>query len=118
MIENRPKLAAALWGQLSQESQEKIKEDQDWENIRRFNDPLALWQGIRRSHATIGAQTPAVNQYYAVQSYQNLKMESWESLAGFMERFQAAIEAIRAAGATVPSNQDQSVAFVFKLDER
>jgi hypothetical protein len=119
MNDDKPMLAASIWSQLSEESREKVKEDADWDvTIHRMDDPLALWQAIMRSHATMGATTPAVNQYYSAQEYQKLKMESFESLASFLARFKNVIQALRNAGCPVPTDQDQAVAFVMKLDDR
>lgn len=119
MKKNRSKLHAAMWIQLSDESRERIMELPNYNtHIRRGDDPLALWIAIKATHMTIGASSPALNQFHAIKHYQDLKMENNEGLAVYMERFKAAVDTVRITGAPVPDGASQAVSFIMKLDER
>jgi hypothetical protein len=121
MKRNRPKLFAAMWMQLSDESRQKIMEAGNYETeIRRGDDPFKLWKAIKETHMSIGSASVAINSYHAVEAYQALRMESYETLSMFMERFRAAIDTITSiAGAlAVPSQSSQAVSFIMKLDDR
>jgi hypothetical protein len=119
MLKNRPKLFAAIWMQLSDESREKIMEQLNYQaDIRRGDNPLALWLAIKQTHMTVGATSPALNRFHATKTYQDMKMENYESLARFMERFRAATDTMRVSGAPVPDAASQAVSFIMKLDER
>ena len=119
MKKNRSKLHAAMWIQLSDESRERIMELPNYNTvIRRGDDPLALWLAIKATHMTIGASSPALNQFHATKHYQELKMENYEGLATYMERFKASVDTMRVTGAPVPDGASQAVAFIMKLDDR
>lgn len=119
MNSDKPKLAQAMWSRLSDESKEKLRERPEYDAVLKYkSDPLAMWLAIKATHTTLGARNAAVNQEYAEEQYRSLKMQPYETLAGFKDRFQHALDALRNVNATVPSNSMQAVQFLKKLDDR
>jgi hypothetical protein len=86
--------------------------------IKKGDDPLKLWLAIKLTHTTAGGSTAAINQYHAVESYQTLRMQFPDTLATFLEKFNAAVKTIVAAGGAAPDESSQAVAFILKIDDR
>ena len=118
MRKKKPQLFATIWGQLSRESEEKIRQLTHYEDsIRKTRDPLELWKAIRETHVIATSGVAEADAYKAEERYNNLRQRPDESLAMFKQRTDEALAAMRAVGAPIPTSARQAVAFIKRLDK-
>ncbi len=116
MRAKRPMLAGTIWHQLSDVSKEKVMQHADWADGIAEEDPLRLWNIIKETHSLMGHHSAAFGAHRASDAYSRLRMGDYELLVDFFENFKAAIRVMRSAGCSVPSESQQAVAFIFKLE--
>jgi hypothetical protein len=116
MRQDRSALYATIWGNMSLESRDKVKETKGFDpNVN--DDPLDLWLRIKETHAggssnfdTVKDQQRARENYASIRQYRN------EAVARYKERFDHAIDQLRAVHETLPTPQAQSMDFISHLD--
>jgi hypothetical protein len=116
MEEQRPKLFAVIWGNLSNESKDKIKEDPDWAAIEQAQDPLRLWVRLTATHIMGEARIGPINIEMTRQAYNRLQQGPAESIVAFKKRFDESLLAIGSTGAALPPQQEQASHFLICLD--
>ena len=116
MENNRPALFAVIWGHISVESEEQVKLQAAWDEINIAKDPLRLLILIRGVH--VGGRFPneTAARLAARKGYTSLSQYTGESISHFKERFDACLLIMDNAMYDRPSDQDQAVDFIDKLD--
>jgi hypothetical protein len=102
-----------LWSNMSHESRAKVLEVQGFSLEER--DPLDLWKAIILTYRGTGSE-PIFDRLKAREAYNKLFQQNNESVAHFKERFENALDQLRAIGADLPSEADQAMDFINKLD--
>lgn len=115
MNENRPRLAALIWGNLSIESKQKIEEHDDWENIQNMDDPLLLWKAIIDTHQNSILGDKLLDLEHANAQYINIAQQPFESLADYKRRFDDCLDRLEALG-VVKEPPEMAIHFITKLD--
>jgi len=115
---NTQKLYAILTSQLSAESEEVIKETDDWEDIESKSDACALWNRIKETHLAPSSGIDLLDRRKARTDYNSLFQRSGETVQDFKDRFDRAIQALLAVHERVPDVKDQAVDFIEKLDNK
>jgi len=116
MKSNRAQLFATIWGQLSAESEEKVRQVNNWDEIDQQKDPLLLLKAIKDIHLAAESGFNTKDRQKTRLLYSNLQQNNQETLLSFKEQFDHAIDAMEAVGQNVPSNEDQAIDFLTKLD--
>lgn len=116
--EDNVAMYSTLWGQLSDESQTKIRNTtKDFDaRVEAAADALLLWEAICRVHlANITGCSP-VDKENARNDYQRCT-QGKDPLEVYKRRFDGCIDAMRAVGIKpMPSEEDQAVRFMSGLD--
>ena len=121
--EDIAKLFGTILGQMSPESQDRIKETDEGLNAMRDKDALALVKAIRGTHNTAGQKDAKSNCYEALKHYMSISMkgQSQETIPQYKIRFGNEVEAFTqsAIGAgqegMVPDESMQCIHFVKTL---
>jgi hypothetical protein len=113
---DRMSLFGVIWGNLSTESRDKIKEHHAWEEIDISKDPLDLWLVILETHLGNATGNAAQDKMRARTAYASLRQKNNESVADFHTRTLNAIQVMEAVEQVVPSEEDRSVDFLGRLD--
>lgn len=107
-----------IWGQLSDDSKEKIRTTiDDYETWSVALNTESLWKAVIDVHLTAPTGSSAVDQKAARDNYNMLKQRPNESLSAFKERFSAAVVRLEAVGVVEVLQPDQAIDFIFGLDE-
>ena len=116
MRNKRPALFATVWGQLSPESEEKIRQHNNWDEVETRDNPLALWTAISATHMLNAVGNQVIDRARARDEYVALKQKMDESLIRFKDRFDHALRACTSVGEALPAAQRQAVDFINRLD--
>ena len=102
-----------LWGLMSLESKSKVLEAENFneEDVNVYQ----LWQAIILTHRC-GGYDQIQNQHHARQNYSRIHQYPKESLAAFKERFMEAIHQLESVSEHIPSDENQAIDFIYKLD--
>jgi len=85
MEQNRPALYAVIWGQLSYESEEAIKQDPNWDVIEKSKDPLSLYKRLLEVHRTANTGFSTEDRRRARAEYNRIHQEPHETILHFKE---------------------------------
>lgn len=127
---------AVIWGQLSTESQEKIKNHENIfipagaaapaapaateysfeTTIRIPCDAIKLWKLVKVVHQTAITGCPAWDKEMAWDKYQKLTMRTDETVALFKVRFDSALTELTGVGEDLPMPMGQATRFLSALD--
>jgi hypothetical protein len=67
VVSQQERVFGIIWMHLSQESQDKVRQDPDWADINLIKDPLRLWKRIQLTHSVGGdAGVPAITAISAL----------------------------------------------------
>jgi hypothetical protein len=113
---NKLPMYATIYGQLSKESKEKIKEDDAWDEIDTLKDPVRLWVLIGATHQSGGSGTERLDKLQARNFYNSLVQGKHETCLEFKERTTSALEMMLAAGEAEKSEEDQASDYIHRLD--
>jgi len=117
MKTQRPALFAVIWGQLSTESEERVRQTDNYvAEVESGDDPLALWLAIRETHIANTIGTGPLDRKTARKQYAGLKQGVNESVTMFKERTDEALAALAAVGADDVTPTDQAADFLDRLD--
>ena len=101
MLENRTPLFAVIWGQLSPESEEKIRLHPTYEqHIKPGNDPLALWNVVRATHMVTASGADLMDKAHVMERYYRMRQKPSESLTQFKQRMDYVIKAMTSGGSS------------------
>lgn len=138
--EAKPRLFSALWGNMSKDSQAKVKEQRvpvppalneagepievegppvlhnDWDDVASNQDPVRLWQRICLSHRAVDTGLAAVNRADAKERYERLRQRADQPISEYKEIFDEALEVLREVEATIEPPADQATRFINSLD--
>ena len=115
MKADRPKLQAAMWGNMSADSQARVRQHAKWVNIETQKDPLALWIAIVETHMFNSVGNSTIDKATARDNYNNIRQAGDETLAEYKDRFDYCVNALKAAKTTVPDDADQAIDFINRL---
>ena len=110
------KIYAFLYGQLSEESKEKVKTVQNWDDIEESNDPLDLWKAIVATHMAAVTGATACDKSRARSAYSNINQDSTESVASLKKRIDNALKVYDAVGQSRPADEELAADFIRQLD--
>ena len=116
MESNRTSLYAVIWGQLSSESEEAVKQAEDWDEIEQSKDPLRLYLRILVTHRTSNTGSGVMDRRNARNAYNSLQQRPDETITDFKKRFDHALEVYRACDQQAPPDEDLAADFIGKLD--
>jgi hypothetical protein len=102
MQKNIKPMFATIYGQLSDESEDKVKQDENHPAVHSTKDVVGLWVIIGFTHKTGGTGVPAQDKLHARDHYAKIRQGRYESPLAFKERFDIALERLEAVQATVP----------------
>jgi len=115
---NKPRVFALIYGQLSLESQERLKDLPGWDAIERSHDPIELCKRIVATHLVNTRQLDIEETRYEARIQFNNCRQAWnESTAEFKKRYVYRIRALMAAGEHVLDESAQARDFLAKLDQ-
>jgi len=117
MKAKRASFYAVLFGQLSPESEEKVKLCATFPIAESMKDPLELWKCIRETHISAQTGINIRDRMKVRDAYANLRQGPTEALITYKERFNNTLEAMKAVGQKAPRQSDQAVDFVNRLDD-
>ena len=117
MRKNLKPMYAAIYGQLSEESEDKIKQDANYAEVHQNKDTVGLWVIIGHAHQTGGTGVPAQDKLHARDSYSKLRQSRYETPLAFKERFDVALERLEAVGAKVPDEDLVAMDYISRLDD-
>ena len=90
---DEPSVYAFIYRHLSNESLDAIKLLQDYGKFHYAKDPVLLWLGIMETHKVASTSTvPSVLKADSRAKYQAIHQGSFESIVGYKERFDTALE--------------------------
>lgn len=116
MERNRTSLYAVIWGQLSSESEEAVKQADDWDEIELSKDPLRLYRRVLATHRTANTGFGIQDRLKAREEYFRIRQNSNESISEFKARFDHTLDMFRACGQDAPPDEDLAADFIGKLD--
>jgi len=116
MEQNSPALYAVIWGKLSHESEETIKQDPNWRAIEKSKDPLRLYKRLLDVQRTANTGFTVENKRKSREEFNKLRQQPYETITQFKERFNLSLESMTACGQDLPSDEDYAAEFVAKLD--
>ena len=111
----KPALFSVIFGQLSAESEQVVRQHDDWELISHRDNPLMLWLAIRDTHVVNAVGQAQLDRMTAREQYNRLRMGENESLVHFKERTDEAIRALEAYQVDVLPQEDLAVDFINRL---
>ncbi len=118
MFKNRPKMFAEMWGHMSEESKDKVRQHPNWHLIQKEDDPLELWKAIKATHIVTAIGNPVADRATARDNYSKVKQHPTESLARYKVRFDNAVRArVALEDPHLPSEEDQAMDFINRLDD-
>ena len=101
---------------MSAESEEKVRQVSNWEEIDQLKDPLLLLKAIKDIHLAAESGFNTKDRQKTRLLYSNLQQGDEETLLSFKEKFDHAIDAMEAVGQNIPSSEDQAIDFLTKLN--
>ena len=101
---------------MSAESEEKVRQVDNWEKKDQQKDPLLLLKAIKDIHLAAESGFNTKDRQKTRLLYSNLQQSNQETLLSFKEQFDHAIDAIETVGQNFPSSEDQVIDFLTKLD--
>jgi len=115
MNKKKPQIYGIIWGHISQESEDKVKADPDFEVAHREQNPLLLLNIIIRVHTNEGlnATGAIVN---ARKFYSSLRQYDYESVADFTKRFDLSLQVNESVGVERTDEAIVAAEFIDKLD--
>jgi len=115
MKSDKGPLYATIRNQLSSESEEKLRQTENWEDVDSMKDPLLLLRAIKATHLSTDTGFNQKDRQNARGYYNSLQQSETESLLEFKVKFDNAIESMEAVGQTLPDPVDQSIDFINRL---
>ena len=120
--EERTQMYQIIWGQLSNESKEKVRQNHKFAEAESDDemrpDPLALWKIIASTHLVKSTGNILLDRSQAKSAYERIKQGYSESLGDFKLRFDRAIEALeQLEHPQIPDIPERVLHFIQALNE-
>jgi len=120
--EERTQMYQVIWGQLSNESKEKVRQSHKFEEAEsdedKRPDPLVLWRIIATTHLVKSTGNILLDRSQAKSAYERIRQGNTESLGDFKLRFDRAIEALeQLEHPQIPEIQDRVIHFIQALND-
>ena len=112
-----PALFATIFGQLSEESKDKVRQDANFEEVWENKDPVGLWTIVGLVHQTGGTGIAILDKRDARKAYASLRQSRYESCLEFKTRFVQAIDRLIAVEETIIDDETMAIDFIDRLDE-
>lgn len=117
LAEKNKKVFGLVLGQLSKESREAMRAMPSYAELEsKREDTRALLHLVVEIHLTRGSSDRVVNQQFAREMYEELRVNVGESLFTFKSRFEAAVTAMRVVGEPTGDAARIAADFVRKLE--
>ena len=109
-----------ILGLLSQESEDLVQAEDDWEDTNNEQDPLELWRIVERTHLTRVTGSTALDRDNAMREYNKVRhYESGDTLPEYKKRHERAIEALeRVEHPHIPSEEMQVIKWIKGLNNK
>ena len=117
MKADRVKLYADLYGQMSSESEDLIKRNENYDEFSTENDPLGLLMAIIGTHQFEATAVGGLDKKKARDAYSDMKQSRFENLTAFKERFDFGYEAYLGAGNAIIDDEDIAMDFFNALNQ-
>jgi hypothetical protein len=117
MHKNTKPMFATIYGQLSDESEDKVKQDENYAEVHGTKDVVGLWAIIGFTHQTGGTGVLAQDKLHTRDHYAKIRQGRYESPLAFKERFDIALERLEAVHATVPDPDLVAMDYISRLDD-
>jgi hypothetical protein len=115
--EDEPSVYAFIYRHLSNESLDAIKLLEDYGTFHDAKDPVLLWLGIKETHKVASTSTvPSVLKADSMAKYQAIHQGSFESIVGYKERFDTALEGYKDMENPEMAPEDIAMDFMRGLD--
>jgi uncharacterized protein Smg (DUF494 family) len=98
MNDAKPKLHAAIKGNLSVESLQVLRESEHWDDLELNDNPLLLWLCIIETHQTNATGNRIVDIERETTNYQRMFQGNYESLGQFKQRFDDQVQVLADLG--------------------
>ena len=120
MEESYPRLFAFIIGHMSTDSQETVKTQEDWDEVRRNKDPVGLVKLIQATHRTNNSAYMDATQtkYAARKIFEGTRKRDHEGIGAYNQRFIDNLEQAKNAGNPEPPMEDLVQNFIGGLDNR
>ena len=118
MKDDRPRLYADMYGQLSVESEDEIKRHEGYAEFSKENDPLGLLEAIIETHIYDRTANGTFDKKRARIEYGNIKQGRYEFITQFKARFDFAYRAYQDAGNEELEDEDLAMDFLEALSDR
>ena len=118
MHDDRARLYADMYGQLSAESEDEIKRHTNYLEFSRSVDPLGLLQAIIDTHIYARTANGVFDKKKARGEYNSTKQGRFELLTSFKSRFDFAYKAYQDAGNDELDDEDLAMDFLEALSDR
>lgn len=120
--ENEQKIFSMMWVRMSPASQSRVREEEDFEEVRLTLDCVRLWGFIRETHLThifgVGDPMKEVNALEQEIRFSGMRQGDREFISSFKTRFDHQVKANEGAGVTQPSERKLALEFIMKLDPK
>jgi hypothetical protein len=109
---------AFIFGQMTEESKQICARDPKYDRaVLTQTCPLKLWNIILRTHLSEQTGHSLMNRFVARRAYETLRQDDGETLLNFKTRYEEALKTLKATGEKTPSDEDQAINFLEKLDQ-
>ena len=120
--QERTQMYQILWGQLSNDSKEKIRQNHQFAAAEHDRDgspdPLQLWRIIAQTHLIESTGNILLDQDEAKMTYSKIKQRYAESLGDYKLRFDRTIEALeQLEHPEIPNANSQVIHFIKSLND-
>jgi hypothetical protein len=120
--ENEQKIYPMMWVAMSPASQTRVKEEEDFEEVRLTLDFVRLWGFIRETHLThifgMGDPMKELNALEQENRFNRLIQGDREFIDAFKARFDNQLRANEGAGVPMPNERKLALKFITKLDPK
>lgn len=117
MKDNRTSMFAFILSTLSEDSEDALKQDADYEEYTAQNDPLRLWKAVVKWHQSGTTHQCAAIQKSEIRSqYHRMSQMTYESLITFKERFEDKKTAMELSEGSVIAPEVAAMDFMAALD--
>jgi hypothetical protein len=120
--ENEQKIYPMMWVAMSPASQTRVKEEEDFEEVRLTLDCVRLWGFIRETHLThifgVGDPMKELNALEQENRFNRLIQGDREYIDTFKTRFDNQLRANEGAGVPMPNERKLALEFITKLDPK
>ena len=114
---DKPGMFAFIKSTLSPESEERVRQHNNWALVEPEDNPLELWRAIKATHIVNAVGNATTDRAAARDHYYRLQQGPTETLQHYKDRFDSALRGITALGGTAPSAADQAIDFINRLDD-